>query len=259
MKDLLSIIIVTFNNAKTINDCLRSIERSYPPPHEIICIDNASTDSTVQILMQSKIKTTLIKNDQNLGFSKANNIGVKHSQGDLLLFLNPDTEILNDMTPLIVYLNEHPEVGVIAPQLIENGKIQPSIRNLPTLIGTIREFIFKQKNSYNPFYLTGSQPLEVESVVGAAMMMRREIFYKIGGFDKKYFMYFEDLDLCRKIREHNLKVVYYPKVCFKHQVGVSAQANHSTRKYLENSAAIYHGIVKKFLIDLIIKSSRISH
>lgn len=255
MKPKLSIIIVTYNSSQHIKDMLLSIEKQTKTPHEIIVIDNNSFDQTIAQIYASKVNIRLLQQKENLGFSRANNLGVKDAKGEYLLFLNPDTMVLDHaIDNLYNFLKSRDDVGIVAPQLIEdNGNIQPSVRNLPTVTRAIKEYYLGIKNSYEPFYPLSNQPLEVESVVGAAMMVPKDVYRKLGGFNDKYFMYYEDLELCKKVREDGLKTIYLPEVQINHAVGASAKTNPKTLRYLRHSARLYHGVVGYYILQLLLR------
>lgn len=258
MKPLVSIITVTYNSQDLIVDCLKSVIKHTSLSHEIIVVDNASTDETTSVLEKAKLNIRLIKSDQNLGFGAGNQLGVNQASGEYLFFLNPDTKFRMDtLTPLVDYLAKHDQVGLVAPKLVNNqGKPQESIRNLPTLTRAIQEFWFNQSNRYEAFSPNTDQPMIVESVVGAAMLIQRQLFNDLGGWDKRYFMYFEDLELCRQLKKQQLQVVVLPTVTAEHQVGASASTNSKTHQFLIDSAKVYHGNLE---FQLIILVRRIRH
>lgn len=259
MKPKLSIIIVTYNSSQHIKDMLLSIEKQTNTSYEIIVVDNNSQDQTIAQIYASRVKVSLLKQKENLGFSKASNLGVKDAKGEYLLFLNPDTRILDHaIDNLFNFLKSMDDVGIVAPQLIEdNGNIQPSVRNLPTLTNAIKEYYLNIKKSYEPFVPVGNSPQEIESVVGAAMMIPKNIYLNSGCFDEKFFMYYEDIDLCKKIKKLGYKIMYLPNITLKHTVGASAKTNPKSSNYLRQSAKSYHGIVSYLLLQLVLKLRRL--
>lgn len=269
----ISVIIVAYNNQETIKDCLNSIFKYLKEEVEVIVIDNNSEDKTLEILETYKEKIYLIKSETNLGFSKGNNKGVKKAKGKLILLLNPDVYLIdNSIKELTLFLETNSQVGIVAPKLKKStGEIQKSVSRDPSLSGAIKEYIFGQKNAYSQYYPKIEEPVEVECVYGAAMLMEKETFEKVDGFDERYFLYFEDLDLCRKVRKLGLKVIYFPGSVLIHEVGRSVSSmqtrklpfgirilanfipikNTGTQYYAVNSGNIYHGFLKAFLIRLI--------
>lgn len=250
---LLSVIIVTYNSSSTIKDCLDSLINSEPAA-EIIVVDNNSSDQTVKILENYKNKINLIISPTNVGLSKAINKVVSLANGDYLSLLNPDCKIVekNSLSRLIEQLEQYPEYGLIGPQLIHaDGKAQLSVRNLPTIGRAVEEFLLRRKNSYE-FYLPAGNDLQsVESIVAACVVMSKSLFKKIGGMDERYFLYFEDMELCRQVRNAGYKVGYYPQVQVKHIEGVSGQGSEKTRQFAIESAKKYQGVLGYHLISLI--------
>lgn len=251
-----SIIIVTFNSARTIRGCLNSVVR-YSPDAEIIVVDNNSEDQTINIMKGFGNKVKLINAGVNLGFAKANNLGVKSARGDYLIFLNPDTKILdkNSLEKLKISLEINPEYGIIGPKLIyPDGTSQNRARNLPTIVRAFSEYFLNKKGEYD-FYSPDCKSLcEVESIIGACIIIKKELFKKIGGFDEKYFMYYEDLDLCRSVRALGFKVGFLPEITIEHAEGKSG-INQKTSQMLNESAQKYHSLIEYFLIQLILRLS----
>lgn len=257
MNKKISVIIVAYNSQKFIEKCISQVLKNLPQNGEIIVLDNASVDKTVQILEEFLPKITLIESRKNLGFAKGNNLAAKKALGEYLFFLNPDTEIKGPtFEDLIDFYERTPDSGIIGPRLVmPNGEIQSSVMKLPTIWGAMKEFILGIKNSYLPYMPECSKPCEVECVFGAAMLIKKELFWKVGGFDEKFFLYYEDIDLCKRIRELGKKVYYYPKVTVEHIVG----GVQSEEKYQLNveSAIKYYGFIKALILNLIFQLHRI--
>lgn len=256
----LSVVIVTFNNEKTIKGCLDSLFKS-SQGIKVVVVDNNSQDKTKQIIKEFDRKVTLIESKDNLGFAKANNWGEKKVDTDYVIFLNPDTKILRNgsLEKLRDALAENPQFGLIGPQLIfPSGNVQKSVRNLPTPVRAFKEYVLGNKGAYD-FYLPKSHGLcEIESVVGACIVMRKDVFEKIGGFDERYFLYFEDLQLCKDIRKMGCKVGYLPMVTVEHLEGGSGPGL-ITLKFLHVAAKRYHGLLDYYLIQAIIRVGNILH
>lgn len=266
-----SIVSVTYNNEKQIKDYLIALKKALPEVSEVIIVDNHSSDHTAELVEKEKW-LKLIKNKSNLGFGSGCNIGAKHSHCEYILFLNPDTVLEYDsLEKLINFAQSHPEAGIIAPRLIsKNGIVQESVTRLPSLLGAVKEYIFGQKNAYSQYVPATDTPVEVEAVYGAAMLIKKELFNELGGFDEKYFLYYEDLDLCRKIRSKGLKILYCPDISIVHLVGESTTSSENlpaglqtlahfiplkrsgSYYYLVQGGYLYHGIFIGFLIKLII-------
>lgn len=259
MKDL-SVIITTFNNEGTIKGCLDSILQKSPGV-EVIVVDNNSVDRTVDIVKSFGGKAELLQPGQNLGFSKANNLGADRAKSGYLIFLNPDTQVLQNggLEKLQRVLSENPCFGLVGPKLIyPNGEQQKSVRNLPTVARAFKEYILGIKGSYD-FYLPDHRGInEVESVVGACMVTSRDVFERAGKFNEDYFLYFEDLELCREVKRLGFKIGFSPEVEIRHSEGVSGKGQ-KTNELLHKSAKRYHGLMAYYLIQSIIRVGNILH
>lgn len=255
----ISVIIVTYNSEKTIASCIKSLKNIKGVETEIVVVDNNSQDQTIEELRTLDLKSLkIIKKEKNLGFSKANNLGFRESSGDIIFFLNPDTKILTgDFKEFFEYIAENEMVGLAGIKLVdEKGDPQKSLRNLPTVWRAINEYVFGS-GGFEFYSIREDKITEVESVVGAAMILRRKVYEQFA-FDEKYFLYFEDLDLCRKIRNKGgLKVIYYPFVSAMHTIGHSASTNPKVRSYIANSSKKYHGAVYHYILELIFQYARV--
>lgn len=224
----LSIIIVGFNIKEYVILCLRSILAQEPSfPFEIIYVDNCSTDGTVPLLKNLSFKIKILEMKKNLGFARANNFAAKESGGEYLLFLNPDTEIFDDsLTRMVTYLEKHPEIGILGPKLVNNRKMDLQISSVGRLDSLTALFAFSFLNKYFPnnsfsrkYFLSDwdrNSIKEVGVVSGAAILINKDLFKKIGGFDEQYFMYFEENDLCLAVEKLGKKVVYFPEAKIIH-------------------------------------------
>lgn len=253
-KPLISIITVTYNSGGKITAYLESIKKYVKIPFELIIVDNNSQDNTLEIIKKFPLPIKLLPQSTNSGFSKGNNIGAQEAEGEYLLFLNPDTHLKDQsLEKAIEFLQNTEDAGIVAAQLIEeNGHIQPSVRNLPTLWRAITEYYFNQKNSYAEYVPKGDQPVAVETVVGAGMLIKKSLFERIGRWDERFFLYFEDIDLCKRVLEARLKVYYFPEFKVSHAVGDSAKSNPRSLQLLYQSAMVYHGRIKYYLLYLIL-------
>ncbi len=253
---MLSIIIVTYNNTRYLNKLLNHLT-NIPKSWQVIIIDNNSTNKKTKNILQNfnhQKNFTIIFNPKNIGFGKAVNQAVKLAKGKYLLLLNPDTLITpSQIQSLLDFARKQKHFGAIAPALVSpDCTIQPSVYPLPTLWGAIKEFILGLQNNYLPFVPKTKQPIIVPAAVGACLLIPKTIFNKIKGFDPKYFLYFEDIDLCRKLNQLNLPIWYLPNLKVTHYKGESGNSQ-ATHKLLHQSAQIYFGPVKKTLIDFIIR------
>lgn len=244
----LSIIIVNYNTKDLLISCIDSILKSNPKvSFEIIVVDNASTDGSSEWLEKvhgGKIRSILHK--KNLGFSKANNSGIKKAVGQYLLLLNSDTEVKRGAIDTLVEFAKHtPGTGAVGSKLLNpDGSTQASVFRLPTLARTIQQYWLGKKHLLDKYAPHGEKPSLVESVVGASMLITPRARKEVGMLEERYFMYFEDLDYCRKLFQAGLKVYYHPESEVYHLHGASGGKSD----YLVASSKIYHGILKYYLI-----------
>lgn len=255
---LFSVIIVTFNSEKTIKDCLASILK-YENSVEIIVVDNNSHDETCSIVRQFGSQVILVEAGSNLGFAKASNLGAKKSTGDYLIFLNPDAFLTKtrSLEYLQKLLDDNPEYGLLGPKLIYPDKTpQPRTRNLPTITRAFAEYILGIQGIYS-FYEPKCQKLcEVESVIGACVIIKKDVFEKVEGFNEKYFLYYEDLDLCKRLSNLRYKIGFTPEVVVEHAEGKSG-VNQKTNQLIKASAKIYFGLFNYYLLELIFFYNRL--
>ena len=246
----LSIILVNYNGSNFLYDCLSSIKQLFDfSDYEVIIVDNCSTDDSVKIIKQNFPLFKLICSKDNLGFGKANNLAGKYAKGKYLLFLNTDTILIEDTPKILVnYLIQNKDVGVVGSRItFKDGSYQLSCGNLPSLLV---EFTYKVRalldnkwhhifaKVYDKMY---SKVQEVGWVTGACMMMRRDVFESLGGFDESFFMYFEDIDICKRTNELGFKVIYYPRTSLIHLLGGSGQSvTKKVNIYYRDSQLYYY-------------------
>lgn len=259
----LSVIIVNYNTGDLLRKCLQSIKETTKnfenPSTEVIIIDNASRDESIKSIIprlrsgQAGIKS--IENKTNVGFAKAVNQGIQKSNGEYILLLNPDTAVNpNALKALINFGEKTPDAGVVGAQLLNpGGSIQSSVFHFPTVWQAVREFWLGQEGAYSKYTPKGNKPSRVDAVVGAAFLITPQARKKVGLLDERYFMYFEDLDYCRRIRETGLSVYYLPSAKVYHEHGgVTRTVGINARRWLVDSSKVYNGIVKHNLLTFIL-------
>lgn len=238
----LSVITVTWNSAELIDEQIKSVKAGCKNvSFEQFIVDNASTDKTAERIVSEFPEVKLIKNDKNTGFAFPNNQAAKLAQGEFLLFLNPDMRVAEgSLDKMVEWMRAHPDVGLASCKLLdEHGNLNkdalprrfPTVWNqlaiilkLPHLFsGILNNYLFKD---FNP-----EVEQEVDSVRGSFMMMRREVYEKLGwAFDPRYFIWFEDVDLCREVKKMGLKVVYTPIISCIDYVGQSFKKRNTLWK-----------------------------
>ena len=259
MKIKLSVVIVTWNTAKITQKCVNTINK-YLPGTQIIVVDNGSIDNTVKLL--SKIKNVkIIENHANLGFAKANNIGLKYATSDYLVFMNSDIELLDSsLLKMLHYLKNNSDVGLIGPEFL-NPNLSPQASVFPpqTLLNAFKEFWLNQKGAYSKYLPKSNLPSEVSFISGGCIATSKKFFQKIGKWNEKYFFYFEDMDLCRQTKKFGKKIIFYPECKVIHHHGASgnklADSQNQWRRLIPSSIK-FHGLVKHYLINFIIWSGQ---
>lgn len=238
-----SIVIISFNTKNLLVECLKSIIRSMADQkfkYEIIVVDNASKDGTVTAIKNYNLK--IIQNKQNLGFSKANNIGVKHAAGKYILFLNPDTIIYKgSIEKIIDFMENNKGVGAATCKiLLPNGELDDAChRGFPTPWSSLTHFtglskIFPKSKLFSGYNLGGSNLNEIHQIdacCGAFVIVRREAGEEIGWWDEDFFWYGEDLDFCYRLKRKGWRVYFVPTCKILHHKGVSGGIK-SISKYL---------------------------
>ncbi|MCR4407463.1 MAG: glycosyltransferase family 2 protein [Anaerolineae bacterium] len=230
----LSIVIVNWNVRDLLRQCLNSILADLQTCKlEIIIVDNASTDGSVEMVRQEFPQVKLIASEVNLGYTGGNNLGITTSQGRYILLLNPDTEIVGDApSQMVAYMDAHPNVGALGPQLLNpDGSVQSSRRRFPTLSTALVESTVIQQwwpdNRILRRYYVQDRPddaiSEVDWVTGACILLRRQAVEQVGLLDDNFFMYSEELDWCRRARDAGWKVVYLPTAQVIHHQGKSSE------------------------------------
>lgn len=264
----LSIIIVNYNVKEFLQNLIHSICRAGEKiKYEIIIVDNASDDGSVEFLREKFSELKLIVNEKNLGFSKANNIGLKYAQGKYILLLNPDTIVQEDtFEKMINFFETTPDAGMAGCKILNpDGTLQLACRRsfpgpwtsfckvtgLSGLFPNSRLFA-----RYNLTYLNEDQTYEVDAISGSFMMIKREAYEKVGNLDEQFFMYGEDLDWCYRMQKAGYKVYYVHNTTIIHYKGESTRRSSiDETKFFYNAM---HLFVKKhlatsFLVEIILR------
>jgi GT2 family glycosyltransferase len=239
----LSVVIVNFNDRGHLSACLTSLQRAASSlSAEVILVDNHSGDGSPALLKADFPWVKLIESGENLGYPKANNIGLSRSRGEYCLFLNTDTVMPETaLASLLSVIRERPEVGAIGPALVhEDGRFQVSFGGKPDFFSEIR-----QKLILNPFcrirLRASRREREVGWLSGACLLARRKAVETAGSFDEGYFLYFEDIDLCLRLRARGFKLIFFPAVRVIHAGGAvtSASAWRSRLEYRRSQLRFY--------------------
>lgn len=229
------VIVVSWNSAATIEACLRSV----PPGLPVVLVDNASSDDTLDRARSARPDVHVIALDENLGFGRASNLGARQFEGRDVLLLNPDAALLPGAFDLLVEtLAQEPTLGMVGPLITdEAGGLELSWGDDPTLMTEWR----RQREHNHPPALASLAPGRVDWVTGACCLIRRAAWDACGGFDEGYFLYFEDLDLCRRVRALDFGVLFDPRAEVRHLRGVSAAGLgvHKAERYRASQLRYY--------------------
>ncbi len=253
----LSILIVNYNVKEFLQNLLESLLKATADiSSEIIIVDNASDDGSVETIRTKYPRVKLIANEVNQGFGVANNQALEIAKGEFILFINPDTIVKEDtITRMISFFKSNPEAGLAGCKVLNpDGSIQLACRrSFPgpwtsfTKVTGLSSLFPNSKifARYNLTYLDENQTYEVDAVSGSFMMMRMEVYEKIGGFDSQFFMYGEDLDLCYRTQQAGYKIFYVHETEIIHYKGESTR-----RSSLDETKVFYeamHLFVRKHL------------
>lgn len=240
----LTICIPAFNEIEMTLDCLSTIpEAGEGLRVQTLLVDNGSSDGTAERVKSAYPDVEVIRNETNLGFAAAVNRGLEKASAGMILILNNDTRLLpGSLKLLTTYIGENPGVGMVGPRLIdEKGKTRNSIANFPTLTEIfVGKWLLRIAfpGQYPGKRTEFKVPTEVESLVGAAMMVRREMVDAVGRLDERFFFFLEETDLCRRASKAGWKVVYHPGVQVVHHQGGSAR-RYDTRKSIEYLRSLF--------------------
>ena len=244
----LAIVIVNYKARDLLRDCLRSVQSNQGVCPEVYVVDNASADGSVQMTQEEFPGVHLLSLPENIGYGAANNVGLRFALDQVsgpprfLLLLNPDTVLPPAaLAQSIAFLDEHHEAGAVGPKLVrQDGSLDKACRRgFPTPAVALYHFLFLDRlfpqsprfARYNVTYLDADKQAEVDSLVGAFMLIRREALEQAGLFDESFFMYGEDLDLCFRIRQQGWQIWYDPDITVLHYKGASSRQNSSKANF----------------------------
>lgn len=239
-----SVVIVEYHSLDELEKCTDSIRNAFSGKVEIIASSNSCYDEAEQTrIRQSYSQFKWCFNERNGGFAYAMNQGLKVATGDYLVICNPDCVFLENLDEMVGFLEQHSEVGAIAPRIVDSeGNLQDTFRNYVS----VQSFVWRQirrivtrKESLPDSSLDDLRIRTVDWVIGAFIMVKRCVYEKTQGLSEDYFMYTEDQDWCTRIRLAGWEVVYYPKVKIQYKGTRSARKNKSSAKVFLRSANTY--------------------
>lgn len=253
----LSIVILNYKSKGFTRECVKGIQRARLPfDYEIIVVDNASGDGVCDMIASRFSGVTCIQNSKNLGMGAGNNVGFKAAKGEYIMVLNPDTvPYAESFVPLVEFLDTHPKTGIAAPKVLNPDKsYQPTVHKFPNILMPLWRRTPLGKTSFGKRYLAEytidesklqkAQP--VDWVFGPAFMIRKSVADQLGGYDERYFLTFEDTDLCREVWQAGYdvwyvpeaKIIHYPHRVSGHHLGIWSMFKKTTWHHI-NSWRMY--------------------
>jgi N-acetylglucosaminyl-diphospho-decaprenol L-rhamnosyltransferase len=222
-------VVVNYNAGAALTACVESVQEQDPRP-ELVVVDNASSDSSVDGLRRAQPGVRVVHSGANLGYARAANLGIAATAAPVVAVLNPDTVLAPGTgAALLARFAADPALGAAGPRLCNpDGTVYPSARQVPGLVDAVGHgllFFVWRDNPFTARYReTGAdpeRPRDVDWVSGAAVWLRRAALDDVGGWDERYFMYVEDVDLCWRLRRAGWRVAYEPAGTVEHLLGVS--------------------------------------
>ncbi len=257
----LSIGIVNYNTADLTKKLLNSIfkkDSGYDPNKmEVIVLDNGNIDLCKKAIKEFLPQVKYLKNEENEGFSKGYNKTIKYSQGEYYLMFNSDIEVLDGgIKELLKWADYYKGEAVLGGKLVfPDESSQDSVFHLPTLTGAYQEYFEAKKGSYFMFEPNGEEPTKVEGMVMACLLIPRKILNKIGLLDERTFIFFEDIEYARRLKQNNIPLYFIPSAKFIHHHGASTKRIGIDKAYelLTQGSKHYHGKFYYFLLSLVLK------
>jgi GT2 family glycosyltransferase len=245
----LSILIVNWNGKALLRNCLESLlKESSELDAEIIVVDNGSSDGSPEMVKEFFKEVKLICNRENVGFARGNNIGLKECRGELICLVNSDVEaVRGSIQCMVPYMREHPEVGMMGPKVIDPAsRIMPNYREFPSLWNFFcralaLDKIFPPNRTFGGYlmnYFDGTHMRKVDVIVGTFWLLRRKALDEAGWLDEDFFLYGEDIDLCKRLKESGWDILYFPEAEIMHHGGGSSQSD-PIRFFIEQQRSNY--------------------
>lgn len=263
-----SVIVVSWNVKDRLRKCLESVFEQKGVTYDVTVVDNDSKDGSAAMVSESFPQATIVSNKVNKGFAAANIDGLSHGKGEFVLLLNPDAEFDGEyeLMRMVEFMRTRDKVGIMGPLVMgEDGNTQASVRRFPSLLSQVLIMLKLQHvfgsvpalKEYFQYDFSYEAEVDVDQVIGAALLTRRKLIDAIGFLDPKFFIWFEEIDFCKRARDAGWDVRFAPVAKVRHAGGESfAQALSVTKqRYFNNSLAVYmrkhHGLlawaVVKFL------------
>lgn len=244
MKPLVTIITINYNTQQLIEDCIKSVKKNLSGiNYEYIVIDNNSNKFNESALKKIIPKIKIIKSTTNLGYSKANNLAAKEANGEYLWFLNSDSLISenNNLHKVVEFLDSNNNYAAASPLILKPNKKPQTAQfgKFPTVWRLVLSKIFKKNDVLVNTNTKKLNSQDVDWVSGASMFVKKSVFNEVGGFTPEYFLYYEDIDLCKKFNANRLKVRFVAGAKVIHLEGGSQNSSVKKRKIAHKSQDIY--------------------
>lgn len=234
----LTISIVNWNTLEELRECLASVfSQDTSISFEVIVVDNGSSDGSAEVIRtEFADRVILIANQDNRGFGAAHNEAIMQSAGRYVFLMNPDSHVVSKdaLKRMVEYMDANEDIGILGPRIVNpDGTLQFSARRFPPMFAGVFRHTFLGKlfprNRFVRGYLMSDEShdriMDVDWVSGCAMLARRKTLDEIGLFDERFFMYCEDVDLCKRAHDGGWRVVYYPEVEVSHRIGAASDKN----------------------------------
>jgi N-acetylglucosaminyl-diphospho-decaprenol L-rhamnosyltransferase len=258
----LSFVIVTYSNADTIELCLASIAAHTAQSFEIAVVDNSPDGQTLAAALRfaaahPEVALQMIRPEGNIGFSRGCNLGAGRTSGEYLFFLNPDTQLMNDAAKSLIHcITEYRGTLAAGPVIFDSeGRVTRTCRRLPHLGHVVLDATGLDRwcGAYKLTHFGHDRPKQVDQIIGAAMLMRRRDYERLGGMDEQFFVYFEEVDLCKRIKEAGGDIWFWPGAHVQHLSGGSCETDsvrarmifvlrESRRKYFTKHYGVLGGL-----------------
>lgn len=228
----LSICIVNWNVKELLKACLNSIYTNTKDiSFEVTVVDNNSSDGSTEMIKNDFPQVKLIENSFNAGFTKANNQAIKIAQGNYIMILNPDTEVIdNALNKMVRFMESRRDCGALGCKLLNtDGSLQRSCRMFPSLEAMLYSSLFldsllPKSRLFGKYFMTWwdfNETREVDQPMGSALMLKKEVIDKVGLFDENIFIWFDEVDLCYRIKKAGWKIYFTPEAQIKHHLSQS--------------------------------------
>lgn len=246
---VVSVVVVSYRCPDLLRRCLETV-REGVAPHvaEVVVVDNHSQDGTVPMVRKLFRWVTLVASERNLGFAAGNNLGLTHTTAPYVVFLNPDTECMpGSLARLVEELRIHADLGMTAPRLLNSdGTLQRSIRALPTVPVSVLVLaklyrlmrMLPAVRRYDRAAFDYEESQDVEQPMGACMVTRRSVLEQVGAFDERFWMWFEEVDLCKRILAAGWQIRYVADARVVHAMGASSVQLHNVLRQRRYAASL---------------------